>query len=99
MPLALLPYPRFDPVLLKIGPFSIGSLTLGPFSIRWYALAYIFGILLGWLYARRIIVKERLWGGRLRAANSAKLIRESARFSSSVSPLCFVEVPFSICTA
>jgi phosphatidylglycerol:prolipoprotein diacylglycerol transferase len=63
MPLALLPFPPIDPVLFKIGPFSIGSLTLGPFSIRWYALAYIFGILLGWLYARRIIVKEQLWGG------------------------------------
>jgi len=49
MPLALLPYPRFE--------------TVGPFSIRWYALAYIAGILLGWLYARVIIAKERWWGG------------------------------------
>src|SRR5262245_26044144 len=63
MPLALLPFPAIEPVLVKIGPFSIGSWTLGPFSIRWYALAYIFGILLGWLYARRIVVNERLWGG------------------------------------
>jgi phosphatidylglycerol:prolipoprotein diacylglycerol transferase len=53
MPLALLPYPRFDPVLVSFGPFAI----------RWYALAYIAGILLGWLYARRIIVQERYWGG------------------------------------
>ena len=63
MPLALLPYPRFEPELFKIEPFSIGSLTLGPFAIRWYALAYIAGILLGWLYARRIIANERYWGG------------------------------------
>jgi phosphatidylglycerol:prolipoprotein diacylglycerol transferase len=63
MPLALLSYPQFDPVLVSFGPFSIGSLTLGPFSIRWYALAYIAGILLGWLYARAIIAKERWWGG------------------------------------
>ena len=27
------------------------------FEIRWYSLAYIFGIILGWLYARKIIKK------------------------------------------
>ena len=53
MPLALLTYPKFDPVLYSFGPFAI----------RWYALAYIAGILLGWLYARAIIAKERYWGG------------------------------------
>ncbi len=31
--------------------------------IRWYALAYIVGIVLGWIYARSLIKKERLWGG------------------------------------
>jgi phosphatidylglycerol:prolipoprotein diacylglycerol transferase len=31
--------------------------------IRWYALAYIVGILLGWAYARAIIRNERNWGG------------------------------------
>jgi phosphatidylglycerol:prolipoprotein diacylglycerol transferase len=53
MPFAVLPFPHIDPVLVAIGPFAI----------RWYALAYIFGILLGWLYARRIIADERRWGG------------------------------------
>ncbi|HEY2137402.1 MAG TPA: prolipoprotein diacylglyceryl transferase, partial [Xanthobacteraceae bacterium] len=53
MPLAVLPFPAFDPVLVSFGPFAI----------RWYALAYICGILLGWLYARAIISNERLWGG------------------------------------
>ena len=43
MPFAVLPFPSFDPVLIAIGPFAI----------RWYALAYIVGILLGWVYARR----------------------------------------------
>ena len=38
--------------------------SIGPFAIRWYALAYIFGILLGWLYARAIIRNETLWGGK-----------------------------------
>ena len=31
--------------------------------IRWYALAYIGGIVLGWIYARSLVKKERLWGG------------------------------------
>jgi phosphatidylglycerol:prolipoprotein diacylglycerol transferase len=51
--LLTLPFPNFDPVLIQ----------LGPFAIRWYALAYIVGILLGWLYARAIIRNEKLWGG------------------------------------
>jgi phosphatidylglycerol---prolipoprotein diacylglyceryl transferase len=54
MPLLAIPFPAFDPVLFSIGPFSI----------RWYALAYIVGILLGWLYARAIVRSERLWGGK-----------------------------------
>jgi phosphatidylglycerol---prolipoprotein diacylglyceryl transferase len=53
MPMFAIAFPTFDPVLVSIGPFAI----------RWYALAYIFGILLGWLYARAIIRAERAWGG------------------------------------
>ncbi len=49
-----LPYPAFDPVLIQIGPLAI----------RWYALAYIGGVLFGWYYARTIIRNGRLWGGR-----------------------------------
>jgi len=52
MPLLVLPFPAFDPVLISFGPFAI----------RWYALAYIVGILLGWLYARMVIRAEALWG-------------------------------------
>lgn len=54
MPVSALPFPNFDPVLISIGPLAI----------RWYALAYIVGILLGWLYARILIRNEALWGGR-----------------------------------
>jgi phosphatidylglycerol:prolipoprotein diacylglycerol transferase len=53
MPISVLPYPAIDPVLVSIGPVAI----------RWYALSYICGILLGWLYARTIIANQRLWGG------------------------------------
>src|SRR5690242_9453339 len=53
MPFAVLHFPAFNPILVSIGPFAI----------RWYALAYIAGILIGWLYARAIIRNQRLWGG------------------------------------
>src|SRR5688572_27831306 len=53
MPILALPFPAIDPVLISVGPFVV----------RWYALAYIFGILLGWLYARALIRNEKLWGG------------------------------------
>jgi len=35
-----IPYPIIDPVLIEVGPFAI----------RWYALAYIAGLLIGWRY-------------------------------------------------
>ncbi|MDA1324082.1 MAG: prolipoprotein diacylglyceryl transferase [Proteobacteria bacterium] len=37
-----------------IDPVAIG---LGPIVIRWYSLAYIFGIVLGWRYAMRIATR------------------------------------------
>ena len=53
MAILSIPFPAFEPVMVQIGPFAI----------RWYALAYIFGILFGWLYARRLTRSARLWGG------------------------------------
>ncbi|MBV9218571.1 MAG: prolipoprotein diacylglyceryl transferase [Methylobacteriaceae bacterium] len=52
MPLLAIPYPAIDPVLIDIGPFPI----------RWYALAYVFGLILGWLYARWIVRRDGFWG-------------------------------------
>ncbi len=40
----VIPYPGIDPVLLQ----------LGPVVIRWYALAYIAGLLLAWRYVRAL---------------------------------------------
>ena len=51
---ALIPYPNIDPVLIHI---------YGPISIRWYALSYIAGLLLGWAYVIRLLRKDRLWAG------------------------------------
>jgi len=56
MPLFALPFPVIDPVLIEIGPVPI----------RWYALAYIAGLLLGWWLMRRLSAQEQLWDGRLR---------------------------------
>lgn len=43
-----MPFPQIDPVALQ----------LGPFGIRWYALAYIVGIVLGWQLMRRLAVAD-----------------------------------------
>jgi phosphatidylglycerol---prolipoprotein diacylglyceryl transferase len=51
--LPVLPFPAIDPVLISIGPLAV----------RWYALAYIVGIIAGWFYARTLIASKRLWGG------------------------------------
>jgi phosphatidylglycerol---prolipoprotein diacylglyceryl transferase len=53
MPISVIPFPDIDPVLVQIGPLAI----------RWYALAYIFGILAGWVYGRAMIRNQRNWGG------------------------------------
>jgi phosphatidylglycerol---prolipoprotein diacylglyceryl transferase len=51
--LPIIPFPSINPVLIHVGPLAI----------RWYALAYIVGIVAGWFYARAIIASEGLWGG------------------------------------
>ncbi len=45
-----LPFPAIDPVLFSIGPIAI----------RWYALAYIAGLVGGWLYGRTLL-RAPLW--------------------------------------
>ncbi len=44
-PVLAIPFPAIDPVLVEVGPFVV----------RWYALAYIAGIVLGWRLARRLV--------------------------------------------
>ena len=51
MPFLAIPYPVIDPVAIAIGPVSV----------RWYGLAYMAGILLGWLYARYLVSRPALW--------------------------------------
>ncbi|MDA9723089.1 prolipoprotein diacylglyceryl transferase [Candidatus Pelagibacter sp.] len=39
---------NFDPVAFEL--FSL--------SVRWYSLAYIFGLIFGWLYCKKILIKQ-----------------------------------------
>ena len=57
-----LQFPDFDPAAVTIPAMHLGSLTLGPFPVRWYALAYIAGILLGWRYCVGLVKNPKLWG-------------------------------------
>ena len=45
--LAVLSFPDIDPILFEIGPLAI----------RWYGLAYVAGLLLGWRYM--VLVNRR----------------------------------------
>ena len=38
------------------------AIAIGPLAIRWYALAYVVGLLGGWYYARRLAANASLWG-------------------------------------
>ena len=54
MPLFLIPYPAIDPV----------AISLGPFAIRWYALAYIVALVMGWRYCLMLADRPPLIVGR-----------------------------------
>jgi phosphatidylglycerol---prolipoprotein diacylglyceryl transferase len=47
MPLSVIPFPAINPV----------AIAFGPFAIRWYALAYIIGLLLGWRYCLHLAAR------------------------------------------
>jgi phosphatidylglycerol---prolipoprotein diacylglyceryl transferase len=66
MTLAVIPYPVIDPVALHAGPFPI----------RWYGLAYVAGLALGWLYVAALLKSDRLWNKtpRPRAESIADLV-------------------------
>ena len=48
---SIMPFPNIDPV----------AFNLGPLPIHWYGIAYVFGIMLGWYYARTLSLTDRLW--------------------------------------
>ena len=59
------PFPDIDPFIIgQIPAFQLFGLTIGPLGVRWYAMAYVLGIVLGWRYALRLVRNEPLWGAR-----------------------------------
>src|ERR1700730_6929787 len=58
MPVFILPFPAIDPVAIRRSSVAI---SVGPFIVRWYALAYIFGFVGCWAYASALLRKDRLW--------------------------------------
>ena len=66
---AMLPFPDIAPEI-----FTISFLGM-TFALRWYALAYIVGILIGWRLSRRALLRPRhrfpwRWRWRKRSTNS-----------------------------
>lgn len=53
MDLLAIAFPNIDPVAFSVGPLSV----------KWYGLAYMAGLLLGWTYVKRLIADGRLWRG------------------------------------
>ena len=58
-----IPFPNIDPVALQ----------LGPVAIKWYGLAYLAGLLLGWLYIRRLLSTPHLWANDTPPFTAAKV--------------------------
>ncbi|MCC7320889.1 MAG: prolipoprotein diacylglyceryl transferase [Rubellimicrobium sp.] len=52
-----IPFPDISP---EVFSFTLGGFTL---ALRWYALAYIAGILIGWRIARAAVLRPGLWQG------------------------------------
>lgn len=52
--LAAIAYPHIDPVAFSIGPFAV----------RWYALAYIAGLVFANWYMKRLVSTPALWAGK-----------------------------------
>ncbi|MEM1382115.1 MAG: prolipoprotein diacylglyceryl transferase [Pseudomonadota bacterium] len=55
MPISVIPFPQIDPVAVTI---PLGFVDL---PIRWYALAYIAGLLLGWRLCVWLVKRPALW--------------------------------------
>jgi phosphatidylglycerol:prolipoprotein diacylglycerol transferase len=51
----MIPYPNINPIAFSIGPFNIFGKTIGPFSARWYGIAYALGFLIGYFYIKHRI--------------------------------------------
>lgn len=53
-PIPAITFPGLDPVAFSIGPFAV----------RWYALAYVAGLLFAAWYIKRLVANPALWAGQ-----------------------------------
>ena len=51
----IIQYPQIDPELFSISLFGM------EFALRWYALAYIAALILGWFIVVRLMARPKLW--------------------------------------
>ena len=58
---AAIQFPNIDPSAFTIDAFPLFGNMVGPFHLRWYALAYIVGLVLGWRWMVWLIRRDRLW--------------------------------------
>jgi phosphatidylglycerol---prolipoprotein diacylglyceryl transferase len=63
MEFAVIPFPDIDPEIIRIGPFAV----------RWYALAYIAGLLFAMWYMKRLVSTPSLWGAGQPAATPLQI--------------------------
>ncbi|XDA96752.1 prolipoprotein diacylglyceryl transferase [Sulfitobacter sp. LCG007] len=64
---AILPFPDISPEIFSISLFGM------EFALRWYAMAYIVGILIGWRLAVRALNTPRLWKDGVAVLTPAQL--------------------------
>jgi len=64
---AMIPFPDISPEIFAISLFGM------TFALRWYALAYIVGILLGWRLVLRAANTPRLWRGNTPVMTGAQI--------------------------
>ncbi|MBI1384819.1 MAG: prolipoprotein diacylglyceryl transferase [Rhizobiales bacterium] len=46
--------------LVFVAPDPV-AFQIGPLAVRWYGVAYMAGLLIGWFYVRRLVASPRLW--------------------------------------
>lgn len=54
----MIPFPQISPEIFTIHLFGLS------FSLRWYALAYLIGLIVGWRIIVGLMRRPALWGGR-----------------------------------
>ena len=67
-----IPFPAIDPVLIEIGPFAI----------RWYALAYVVSLIIGWRYVARLAPNRKKLSVNHCAKNENNTVERSATNAS-----------------